>query len=434
MNTAAQIKIFNQLAGAVLFDEAKGLGFVEFEPSFLQKGLDIAPLKMPIAKARQTIFSFPELAQNSTFKGMPGLLADVLPDKYGNALINTWLAKNGRPTGSLNPVETLCFIGKRGMGALEFLPVTPKTPNNSTVLHIDMLVQIAQHILADRQHFNESLGVHYEKALSEILKIGTSAGGARAKAIIAYNPLTKEVKSGQTNAPEGFSHWLIKFDGVTDAQFGASAGYGRVEMAYYKMALDAGIDMMPSMLLEENDRAHFMTRRFDRPTANTKLHVQTFCAMQHYDFNEVGMYSYEQLFETMRTLQLPYPQQEQLFRRMVFNAIARNCDDHTKNVAFVMNQQGEWALSPAYDICHAYRPGSAWVSQQSMSINGKRDGFTNHDFLTVAQNMNIKKAPAIIQQITNVVQQWNDYADEQKVPATLRDAIKSSLLYKCLLF
>ncbi len=430
MNNAAQIKLFNKTVGAVLFNDTKGIGLFEFEPSFLQSGLDVAPLQMPLASGRQKVFSFAELANNPTFKGMPGLLADVLPDKYGNALINTWLAKNGRPSGSLNPVETLCFIGKRGMGALEFLPVSPKTPNTSTIVQIEMLVEVAQHILADRQHFNETLGPHYEKALSEILKIGTSAGGARAKAIIAYNPITKEVKSGQTDVPKGFSHWLIKFDGVDDAQFGASAGYGRVEMAYHKMAVNCEIEMMECRLLEENDRAHFMTRRFDRPTENTKLHVQTFCAMQHYDFNDVGLYSYEQLFETMRTLRLPYPQQEQLFRRMVFNAMAKNCDDHTKNFAFVMNQQGEWSLSPAYDVCYAYRPGSVWVSKQSLTINGKRDFFTTNDFIAVAKNMSIKKPKQIIQQITETIQQWPMYADEQKVPTQLRDAINTTLQVK----
>ncbi len=428
MNNAAQIKLFNKTLGAVLFDDVKGVGMFEFEPSFLQLGLDVAPIKMPISSGRKNVFSFAELANNNTFKGMPGLLADVLPDKYGNTLINIWLAKNGRSSGSFNSVETLCFIGKRGMGALEFKPVNPKTAENSTNVEIENLVSIAKHILYDRKDFNQVLHKENEKALSEILKVGTSAGGARAKAIIAYNPITKEVKSGQTDAPAGFSHWLIKFDGIQDEQFGTSVGYGRVEMAYHKMAIDCQIEMMECKLLEENGRAHFMTRRFDRPTENTKLHVQTFCAMQHYDFNNVGMYSYEQLFETMRTLHLPYPQQEQLFRRMVFNTIARNCDDHTKNFAFVMNHQGEWRLSPAYDICYAYRPHSLWVCKQSLSINGKRDFFTNDDFISVAKNMSIKKAAKIINQITEVVKKWANYADEQKVSTELRDAIKSNLL------
>jgi serine/threonine-protein kinase HipA len=428
MNSVAQIKIFNKKVGAVAYDKARGTALFEFEDSFLKTGLDLSPIKIPIKNAKGKIFSFTELSRNSTFKGMPGLLADVLPDKYGNALINNWLAKNGRPTGSLDPVETLCFIGKRGMGALEFNPVNPPTVNNSTKVEIGSMVQIAQDILSERKSFSSNLSAEEEKAMADILKIGTSAGGARAKAIIAYNPLTKEVKSGQTDAPAGFSHWLIKFDGVDDEQFGASNGYGRVEMAYHKMAIDCGIEMMECKLFEENDRAHFMTRRFDRPTENTKLHVQTFCAMQHYDFNDVGLYSYEQLFETMRILNLPYQQHEQLYRHMLLNVMGRNCDDHTKNFAFVMSEQGTWKLSPAYDVCHAYRPASPWVSKQSLSVNGKRENISKDDLLAVAKSLNIKKATKIFAQVSETVSRWEDYADEQKVPEKLRDTIGGTLM------
>ncbi len=428
MNSVSQIKIFNKKVGAVAYDNEKGTALFEFEDSFLKSGLDLSPIKMPIKNAKGKIFSFVELSRSNTFKGMPGLLADVLPDKYGNALINNWLAKNGRPTGSLDPVETLCFIGKRGMGALEFNPVNPPTANNSTKVEIGSMVQIAQDILSERKTFTTNLSVDEEKAMADILKIGTSAGGARAKAIIAYNPLTKEVKSGQTDAPAGFNHWLIKFDGVDDAQFGASSGYGRVEMAYYKMALDCGIEMMECKLFEENGRAHFMTRRFDRPTENTKLHVQTFCAMQYYDFNDVGFYSYEQLFETMRILNLPYPQHEQLYRQMLLNVMGRNCDDHTKNFSFVMDENGTWKLSPAYDVCHAYRPASPWVSKQSLSVNGKRENINKDDLLAVAKLIGIKKAAKILTQVSDVVNRWKDYAVEQKVLAKLREAINKSLL------
>jgi serine/threonine-protein kinase HipA len=428
MNNVAQIKIFNKKVGAVAYDNEKGTALFEFENSFLKTGLDLSPIKMPMQHAKGKIFSFAELSRSNTFKGMPGLLADVLPDKYGNALINNWLTKNGRPTGSLDPVETLCFIGKRGMGALEFNPVNPPAANNSTKVEIGSMVQIAQDILSERKSFSSNLSADEEKAMADILKIGTSAGGARAKAIIAYNPLTKEVKSGQTDAPAGFSHWLIKFDGVDDEQFGASNEYGKVEMAYYKMAIDCGIDMMESRLFEENGRAHFMTRRFDRPTENTKLHVQTFCAVQHYDFNEVGLYSYEQLFETMRILNLPYPQHEQLYRRMLLNVMGRNCDDHTKNFAFVMDENGMWKLSPAYDVCHAYRPASPWVSKQSLSVNGKRENITKDDLLAVAKSLSIKKAEKIIMQVSETVVRWEDYADEQKVPTKLRDVIRTTLI------
>ena len=424
----AYINIWDKLVGAIHWNPDSGIADFEFDPGFLQYMLDVAPLKMPTAKAKGQIFSFPNLAGSSTFKGLPGLLADILPDRYGNALINAWLARVGRPSGSMNPVEMLCFTGKRGMGALEFEPVVPKSANQASKVEIGSLAEVAQQILSGRQFFQTDLSHDEQKALSDILKIGTSAGGARAKAVIAYNPETGEVRSGQAQAPEGFSHWLLKFDGVDDSQFGATSGYGRVEMAYYLMAVDCGIEMMECSLIEENKRAHFMTRRFDRLANNEKLHVQTFCAMMHYDFNDIYSYSYEQLFQTMRILRLTYPEAEQMFRRMVFNVMAQNCDDHTKNFAFTMTQLGEWRLAPAYDVCHAYRPGSVWVSQHSLSINGKRQGVTRDDLLEVGRKMNVKKAPIIVQQISETVAKWNEYAEQVKVEAKLRGAIGETLL------
>lgn len=425
MITTAFIHLWGKRAGAVAWDSQSGVASFEFESPFARNGWNIAPIKMPIESA-QTIFSFPHLG-NSSFKGLPGLLSDVLPDKYGSTLINAWLASSGRPANSLNPVELLCYIGKRGMGALEFEPVLLKEKNTSTKLEIDSLIDMAARILSGRQDFTTNLAVNEEKALTDILAIGTSAGGARAKAIIAYNPVTREVRSGQAEAPNGFSQWLIKFDSVADSQFGVTSGYGRVEMAYHLMTRDCGIEMTECQLLEENGRAHFMTRRFDRLDANEKLHVQSFCAMQHYDFNDVFSFSYEQLFQTMRQLRLPYSQAEQLFRRMVFNVIARNCDDHTKNFSFIMNRSGTWKLAPAFDMCHAYRPGSNWVSQQSLSVNGKRRDITATDMLTVARNMSIKKPEAIIEQIGTVVKNWPRYANEVGVLEELRDAIHKTL-------
>jgi serine/threonine-protein kinase HipA len=434
MNTAF-INIWGKRVGAVAWDGDSQLGSVEFEPSFMQQKWDLAPLKMPVGSAEGRIFSFPELRENKTFKGLPGLLADVLPDKYGSTLINTWLAQNGRPEDSLNPVEMLCFIGERGMGALEFEPVVPKVSGKATKIEIDGLIQIAQEILSGRQDFSTNLNANEKKALTEILKVGTSAGGARAKALIAYNNETGEVKSGQAAAPKGFTYWLIKFDGVKDDQLSSgasplssSSGYGRVEMAYHRMAIGCGIEMTECKLLEENGRAHFMTRRFDRVPGKGKLHVQTFCAIQHYDFSQITAFSYEQLFQTMRILKLPYPRMEQLFRRMVFNVVARNCDDHTKNFAFIMDKKGKWDISPAYDLCHAYRPNSVWVSQQSLSVNGRRRDITVQDMLDVATQMNIKKGESLIEQITNAVRKWPQYAADQKVPETIAKAINSTLL------
>lgn len=428
MITTAFINIWNKRAGAIAWNSETGLGSFEYDAAFLKNNWDLAPVKMPIEGAERRIFTFPELRDTTTFKGLPGLLADILPDKYGNAIINAWLARQGRPSNSLNPVEMLCFIGNRGMGALEFEPVRPKTNNSVSKIEIGSLIEVAEGILSGRKDFSTNLTRDEEKALLDILKIGTSAGGARAKAVIAYNSGSREVLSGQTDAPKGFTHWLIKFDGVTDTQFGASSGYGRVEMAYHLMALDAGIEMTQCKLLEENGRAHFMTRRFDRKPGKGKLHVQSFCALQHYDFNEVSLYSYEQLFETMRLLGLPYPQAEQLYRRMVFNVMGRNCDDHTRNFAFVMDKKGKWKLSPAYDVCHAYRPGSEWVSQHALSVNGKRKNINKGDLLEVAKQMNVKKAKDITGQISGIIGNWEIYADKVAVDPQLKRAIGKTLI------
>ncbi len=428
MITTAYINIWDKRVGAIAWDLDKGLASFEYEPSFLEYKWDLSPLKMPLSDAERRVFSFPELRGTTTFKGLPGLLADVLPDKYGSSIINAWLASNGRPSDSMNPVELLCFIGKRGMGALEFEPVLPKANNRSTRIELSSLVKIAHEILTGRKLFKTNLSADESKALSDILKIGTSAGGARAKAVIAFNPETNEIRSGQADAPKGFTHWLIKFDGVSDQQIGTSSGYGRVEMAYYLMAKEAAIEMTECRLLEENDRAHFMTKRFDREHGKGKLHIQSFCALAHYDFNEINLFSYEQLFEAMRSMLLPYSDAEQLFRRMVFNVMSRNCDDHTKNFAFIMDKTGQWKLAPAFDVCHSYRPGSTWVSQHSMSINDKRQNITRHDLLEVAKKINVKKADAIINQVSEAVSNWSEFANLTNVKKDLKEAIEKTLL------
>lgn len=295
-------------------------------------------------------------------------------------------------------------------------------------IEINSLVNIAQKILSKREAFSTNLQKDEEKAVSEILKIGTSAGGARPKAVIAYNEKTGEVKSGQTKAPNGFEHWLIKLDGVSDVQLGASTGYGRVEMAYYNMAIACGIDMMPSRLLEENGRAHFMTKRFDREGGDTKYHIQTFCAIKHFDYNLVNSFSYEQLFQAMRELKLSYKDSEQMFRRMAFNVIARNCDDHTKNFSFRLKKGSNWELAPAYDVCHAYRPGSEWVSQHALSINNKRNNITKEDLMVIGQTIKNKKASTIIEEINDSVNQWKKFANDVNVQPKLRDEIAKTLL------
>ncbi len=431
MNTA-YVKIWGELVGAVAWDETTGYATFEYNPKFKTKGWDLSPLQMPI-KGNKSSFNFPALRKRNdpaldTFKGLPGLLADVLPDKYGNELINLWLAQQGRPLDSMNPVEMLCFIGTRGMGALEFEPTILKESKRTFYLEIDSLVDIAQKILSKKEAFITNLKADEEKAIMEILRIGTSAGGARPKAVIAYNEKTGEVKSGQTNAPRGFEHWLIKLDGVSDVQLGASKGYGRVEMAYYNMAIACGINMMPSRLMEENGRAHFMTKRFDREGDSTKHHIQTFCAMKHFDYNQITSFSYEQLFQTMRELKLTYSDAEQLFRRMVFNVVARNCDDHTKNFAFRLKKDGTWELAPAYDICHAYQPKHQWVSQHVLSVNGKRTNITRDDLLVVGKSIKNKKAAETIDKISDTLSKWKTFANEVKVLPKLRDEINATLI------
>lgn len=428
----AKINIWGEMAGAVAWDDASGYAFFEYDKKFLNKGWDLAPLQMPV-NSNRTLYSFPALRRKpgsvpDTFKGLPGLLADALPDKYGNDLINIWLAKQGRPQNSMNPVEMLCFIGSRGMGALEFEPATIPQHQRTFSVEMDGLVELAQRMLSNRENFVTHLNRDEEKSMMEILRIGTSAGGARPKAVIAFNEKNGEVKSGQTKVPKGFEHWLIKLDGVSDIQLGATTGYGRVEMAYYHMALACGIDMMPSKLLEEHGRAHFMTKRFDREEDNTKHHIQTFCAMKHFDFAQVNNYSYEQLFQTMRELKLPYPAAEQMFRRMVFNVCARNCDDHTKNFAFRLKKEGAWELAPAYDVCHAYRPNHLWVSRHALSINGKRDNITKDDLLAVGASIRNKQAKNTIDEISDTVGRWKQFANEVGVSARLRDEIDATLV------
>lgn len=427
---AAIVTLWGKEVGAIAWDDAQQLASFEYYPDFVNTGQKVSPLLMPLRAGR--IYSFPMLRKRNpndpdAFKGLPGLVADSLPDDYGNALMDVWLASQGRATGSMNPVEQLCFIGARGMGALEFTPALLPATTNSYNVEVGSLVDLAKEILDKRSSFTADLSKDKEKAIKDILRISTSAGGARPKAIIAYNEKTKEVRSGQARAPQGFEHWLLKLDGVSDTQFGESQGYGRVEMAYYNMAVDAGITMMPSMLLEENGRAHFMTKRFDRSGSNTKHHVQTFCAMQHYDFNLVGNNSYEQLFQTARQLNLSAFEQTELFRRMVFNVIMKNCDDHTKNFSFILKETESWALSPAYDVCHAYRPDSVWVSKHALSINGKREGITRHDLLAVAENVGVKKPERIIDLINDVARQWLTYAKSARVFEEKAIAIKKDI-------
>jgi serine/threonine-protein kinase HipA len=420
----ALVKIWGRVAGAVAWDEGRQLATFEYDPEFLDEGLDLAPLKMPWAEARRggARFTFPGLPRD-TYRGLPGLLADALPDQFGNDIIDGWLARQGRTAESFSPVERLCYIGRRGMGALEFEPAVDTRLDESVPVEVGELVVLARTMMSQRADLQTNLAADTTDALLDIIRVGTSAGGGRPKAVIAVNDATGEVRSGQVEAPAGFDHWILKFDGVRDSQLGETAGYGRIEYAYYKMALACGIEMTECRLLEEADRAHFMTRRFDRPGGDRKLHLQSLCAMAHFDFNHAGAHSYEQAFQVMRELRLPYPDAEQQYRRMVFNIVARNQDDHTKNIAFLMDAEGQWRLSPAYDVTYAYNPAGEWTSRHQMTVAGKRDGFAREDLVEVGSGMSINKPAEILAEVQEAVSRWPGFAGVAGVPGEKAEAV-----------
>jgi len=378
------------------------------------------------------LYSFPAL-RPETFHGLPGLLADSLPDRFGNALIDAWLARSGRTPDAFNAVERLCYTGSRGMGALEYAPAIRLGVSGSAPLEIERLVKLASEVLTHRN--NLQVWFHDEGkefSLKEILRVGTSAGGARAKAVIAWNPENNEVRSGQVKAGRGFEYWLLKFDGVSgnkDKELEDPKGYGAIEYAYYQMALDAGITMTPCRLFEENGRRHFMTKRFDRLEDGGKLHMQSLCGMAHYDFNQAGAYGYEQALQVIRRLCLPMASVEEQFRRMVFNIVARNQDDHVKNIAFLMDRSGNWSLAPAFDMTYSYQPEGKWTSSHQMTMNGKRSGFLLDDFKACAKSASMKRgrAETIIGEVQDVVHRWHDYAEESRVNPRQRDKIAAML-------
>lgn len=436
MVTHAKVLLWGKTVGLVVWDDQLHRATFQFDRSFTRSGLDVAPVMMPLAKARggEEVFSFGNL-RDETFKGLPGLLADCLPDRFGDTLLNAWLRGQKRDAGSANPVEKLCYLGHRGMGALEFEPSHGELEASSEALQIDELVRVARDVMTQKEAFKTSRKKGEQEALLDIIQVGTSAGGARAKAIVAYNAKTGEVRSGQIDGLEDFTYCLIKFDGVTNTALGDPKGYGRIEYAYHLMAVASGISMMPSTLLEEHGRAHFLTQRFDRVQhaktgEQVRLHMATLCGLGHLDFNDPLRYSYEDAFAMMRLLGLPYPDAVELFRRMCFNVVARNLDDHTKNTSFLMDPQGVWHLSPAYDITFAYDPNNVWLRQHQMSINGKRLDITRADLLAVAKEMNIKKAETIIDEVVAGVKTWKKCAKKAEVDAKQVEAIGKLLLTK----
>jgi serine/threonine-protein kinase HipA len=429
VSQVARVRLWGRAIGAVALEESADVATFEYDPGFAKSGIEVSPLMMPLSSR---VFSFPELS-GKTYYGLPGFLADSLPDKFGNVLIDTWLATQHREPDSFSVIERLCYTGQRGMGALEFSPEIGPKVSNARKIEINQLVKLASEILLNRNNLKASFeSKSRERALTDILKVGTSAGGARAKAVIAWNPTTNEVRSGQVKAGQGFDYWLLKFDGVQgnkDKELEDPKGYGLIEYAYYKMARDCGIEINECRLFEENGRQHFMTRRFDRLEGGQKLHMQSLCALAHYDFNLAGAYSYEQALLVIRQLGLPMKTVEEQFRRMVFNIIGRNQDDHVKNIAFLMNKRGEWSLSPAFDMTYSFNPSGAWTSSHQMTLNEKRDNFVLDDFKSCAKAASMKRgrAEAIIEEVRTVVARWRDYADEVGVNPEQREQIQSVL-------
>ena len=423
MVDVAKVNMFGLPVGTFRWDERYDVARFEYDSSFVGRGLEPSPLMMPVREGR--VYSFVGL-DKETYKGLPGMLADSLPDTYGRALFDRWLALTGRT--SSNPIETLCFLGKRCMGALEFEPAMDMAFDPNTLFEIDSLVKVASDALSEKSSFGVNLNDDKKAAIAEILRLGTSAGGQRAKAIIAYNKETGEVRSGQVEVPSGFDYYLIKLDGVSAiAGFKDTGNHGRLEYSFYKLAKACGIEMTDCSLIEENGRAHFLTKRFDRNNGK-KIHMQTLCGMAHFDYRIHRAYSYEQAFNVMRVLRLPYSAAQEMFRRMVFNVVVRNQDDHTKNISFLMGEDGIWRLSPAYDMGYAFNPKGGWTATHQMSINGKFDDITRQDLITFAHQNNIKDAAQVIDEIAEAASHWPDLAKECGVPKTVTDAIVSNML------
>lgn len=402
----AEVYLWGERVGAIVWNEQHLSGVFRYDADFVKRGIELSPLMMPLSG---NFYEFPDFSRNVTFKGLPGLLADSLPDDYGSVLLDRWLQAMHKDNA--NPIERLCYQGKRSMGALEFVPAYVDYLDNSSNVELNSLVAVAGEILANREAFSTNINDEGSQAIADIISISTSAGGQRAKAVIAYNDETGEIRSGQCEVPQGFGYWLIKLDGVTNKILGDPEHFGEIEYVHYLMAKAAGINMTECRLLRENGRAHFMTRRFDR-TEQGKLHMQTLCGIAHYDFRMLHAYSYEQAFGIMRRLRLSYPEAEEFYRRMVFNVVARNQDDHTKNISFLMNKSGAWRLSPAYDMSWSYNPVGDWTSTHQMSINNKWDNITREDLLKVAYEMNVKRASAIIDKVVEAVSQWPKLAKE----------------------
>lgn len=420
---AVEVHLWGMHIGSVALDPSYGYYVFAYTPACAAKGVEPAPLHMPVANAEPYLFTdLPE----ATYKRLPAMLSDALPDDFGNALINRYMADQGIAAQDVTALDRLAYMGTRAMGALTFKPSRGPTRHKPTAIELSTLVEQARQAVTG----DVSDDAHANAALRSIIDVGTSAGGARAKAVIALHPETGEIRSGQLDAPEGFEHWLLKFDGMgVDQELGTSQNYGRIEYAYHLMARAAGIHMTPCRLLKENGRAHFMTQRFDREGQSGRHHMQTLCAMAHVDYKKKGTNAYAQLFHTLGQLALPYEDLEEAFRRMVFNVMARNCDDHTKNFAFLLRQGGtRWELAPAYDVTFAHNPKGEWTHQHLMSVNGKFKGFDVADLLAEADRFGVGTAKRVIEEVRAAVLRWPEFAQQADLPEAQMADIQSLLL------
>lgn len=432
--TDANVMLWGRRIGAVSWDQTRALAVFQYDPAFVGAGIEVAPLTMPV---RQTPYEFPAL-NRETFKGLPGMLADALPDRFGNRLIDAWLAETGKRPEDFNPVDRLCYIGRRGIGALEFAPALQR-PTRAKKLEVARLVDLANRVLDDRANLAGRLdGDDDADSLDDILRVGTSAGGSRAKAVLAWSPATHEFRSGQLDAAQGFEHWLLKFDGISnnrDKELNDPMGFGKIEYAYADMARAAGISMSECRLHHEGGRSHFMTKRFDRDADGRKLHMQSLGAMRHFDFNDPSAYSYEQAIMTIRQLNLGMVAVEEQVRRALFNVIARNQDDHVKNISFLMDRSGQWALSPAYDLAYAYNPSGPWTRDHQMSLAGRRNGFERDDLLQFAASAGLKRRKAldILEAVSASVRDWAKHAEAAGVAPSdverIEKTFRSNLMY-----
>lgn len=419
----AKVKLWNKLVGALYWDNASKSTIFEYDNKFLKSNLDIAPITMPLSKSRGKAYSFNRLPVE-TYKNLPAVFSDSLPDSFGNAIIDQWLQQQGKLLKDVNPVERLCYVGKRGMGALEYEPDQTLQVSKAATINVDEIVHLTKQILDQKEQ--KKLTLDEQNTINTILKVGSSAGGARAKVIVSINEEKREIIPGDLIASEGFRYWLLKLDGVTNQSLGDPEGFGKIEYAYHKIAAASGIKMTQCKLFQENNRYHFMTERFDREN-HQKVHTQTLCGLAQMDYNQPLQHSYEQCFAVQRKLGLDFSDTIQQFRRMVFNVIAKNCDDHTKNITFLMDQKGQWKLSPAYDITYAHDPSNHWLKQHQMSVNGKRNDITVKDMLVVGETLGIRNRKKIIEEVKDGVSNWERVAKNLDIPKTQYQSIQERI-------